>query len=341
MAGALFSAYFLEEGITLRPEWLIDGEALGRARERIKALVQDFSGRAPPSEANTERDLIDPLLGLLGWRFSVQEKVSRFGRSDVPDYLLFRDEGAKAEAARLPRPADRYRLGASMVEAKAWELPLDRAEGTQAGAPSTQLLRYLGTVGVQSDDAVRFGVLTNGRVWRLYDNKARSRLEGYAEIDLAEAAGLVIPADGERPGHADHVLRTFLLLLGAASFRPDAGGRTAIERMVAASRDFEARVTDALAETVFEQVFPDLADALADADPERGDGPAYFAELREAALTWLYRLLFTLYAEDRDLLPTRTRRDGLRAMRAEVADALDRGEQLSGRRANQDRKSVV
>lgn len=88
---------------------------------------------------------------------------------------------------------------------------------------------------------------------------------------------------------------------------------------------------------MFDRVFPDLADALARHDPERGHGPAYFVDLREAALTWLYRLLFTLYAEDRDLIPTRARADGLHAMREAVATAIDTHAGLSTRRANHDR----
>ena len=324
MPGTLFSAYFLDHGVSLRPEWLSDGPTLLAARARIAAVLADFATRPRANEANTERDAIDPLLALLGWSFSVQEKASRVGRSDVPDYLLFLDAETKATAARAAAAADRYRLGASIVEAKAWNLPLDRAEPGHAAAPSTQMLRYLGTVGVQSDDRIRFGILTNGRVWRLYDNKARSRLEGFFEIDLAEVAA------------SDELLRTFLFLFAADAFRPGADGRTRLDDALAASRDFEARVTGALARTVFEDVFPNLADALARHDPQRGTGAAYHADLREAALTWLYRLLFTLYAEDRDLIPTRARRDGLHAMREEVAAALDTGTGLSARRSNHD-----
>ena len=46
-------------------------------------------------------------------------------------------------------------------------------------------------------------------------------------------------------------------------------------------------------------------DAIAKADPQRQRilSDAYLAEVREAALILLYRLLFILYAEDRNLLP--------------------------------------
>ncbi|HEV2816047.1 MAG TPA: hypothetical protein VGW40_02325 [Allosphingosinicella sp.] len=344
--GGLFSEYFLSEGVKAASDWIsISDETVDDARNTIGALLDDFGSRHLPSEANTERDLIDKLLGLLGWQFSVQEKTSRKGRTDVPDYLLFLSGEAKATAMREPVAADRYRHGASIVEAKAWDLNLDKA-GNEIGegAPSTQILRYLGNVEVQSRGAIRFGILTNGRMWRLYDQKARSRLEGFVEIDLKEAVGLIVPAEAPEPGtpenaHADRVLRTFLWLFGRDAFEPDAGGSTRLTRAIAESRNFEARVTDALADTVFVTVFPDLANALAQADPDRPDelDSAYRAELREAALIWLYRLLFVFYAEDRSLLPTRRRADGLWAMRKAVATSLDAGEGLSKQRSNFDR----
>lgn len=339
--GALFSEYFLSDGISLSPDWsqLADRD-LTAMTALIEELFSDFEQRLKPNEANTESDLVEKLLDLLGWRERLkQEKANDKGRLDVPDYLLFGDSAAKTVATRAGKAATRYARGAAILEGKAWDVPLDKADPGETGAPSTQILRYLGTVDVQSEGAVRFGILTNGRRWRLYDHKARSRLEGYVEIDLTEAAGLIVPATGAAPDHAEQMLRRFLFLFGRDAFVPDAGGATRLTRAIADSRGFEGRVTGSLADTVFKTVFPDLANALAAADKQRPAPltPAYLAELREAALTWLYRLLFVLYAEDRSLLPTRARRDGLWAMRKELAALLDKGEALSVARTNHDR----
>jgi len=338
--GSLFSEYFLSNGIALLRDWhTLAEQRLQAIKTAISDLLTDFEQRHKPNESNTESDLIEKLLDLLGWTERLkQETANERGRLDVPDYLLFRDAEHKAAAARAGQAARRYASGTAIVEAKAWDVPLDKAEAGQAGAPSTQILRYLGTVDVQSGGAVRFGILTNGRIWRLYDHKARSRLEGYVELDLLEAAGLLVPATPVPADHAEQVLRRFLFLFGRDAFVPDAGGATRLIRAIADSRSFEGRVTDSLAETVFGSVFPELANALAAADPQRPASlkPAYLSELREAALTWLYRLLFVLYAEDRRLLPTRARRDGLWAMRQEVARALDAGTPLSASRANHD-----
>lgn len=326
--GGLFSTYFLDAGIGDTPAWIdIDAAALEAARLVISPLIADFDSRASPGEADTERDLIDPVLSVLGWIDRVVQTAA--GRSDVPDYLLFPSSAAKAEAVRLARSSHRYRHGSTIVEAKAWSLSLDR--GTeQSPAPSTQMLRYLGTVEVQSAGNVRFGILTNGRCWRLYDQKARSRLEGFVEIDLANTVA--------GTPDADHQLHLFLTLFARSAFMPDTGGATTLTAALDASRAFEARVTTALASTVFDEVFPTLANALTAADPDRPAelDRAYLDDLREAVLTWLYRLLFTLYAEDRDLLPTRGRDDGLWAMRRDVAAKIDRGYAFATRRTNYD-----
>src|SRR5205823_14011020 len=96
-----------------------------------------------------------------------------------------------------------------------------------------------------------------------------------------------------------------------------------------------SKVGESLAEVVFGRVFPDLMRALVRADPTAPKplDAAFLATVREAALTLLYRLLFALYAEDRDLLPKRDPNyGGLSRLRDEVAERIDAGTTLSGRR---------
>jgi hypothetical protein len=104
-----------------------------------------------------------------------------------------------------------------------------------------------------------------------------------------------------------HGLRVFALLFGRNGIAPRIDGRSIVVGTLDANRRHQARVTDDLARVVFADVFPGLASALAAGDPARPSEltPAYLTELSTATLTFLYRLLFVLYAEDRDLLPTR------------------------------------
>ena len=143
---------------------------------------------------------------------------------------------------------------------------------------------------------MRWAILTNGRLWRLYSQDARSRAEDFLEADLPR---LLSPGEGPR-----HQLRAFMLIFGRAAFEPDAEGRSLLLRAKTEARRWEERVTDELSASVFTQVYPALLDALSRADTAAApEDPAWIEALREAALVLLYRLLFLLYAEDRDLLP--------------------------------------
>ena len=106
---------------------------------------------------------------------------------------------------------------------------------------------------------------------------------------------------------------------GANAFLPDpatADPRSLHQRALDEGRFYEERVAADLSELVFKQVFPKLAQAIAERGP---DEP--LSEVRDAALILLYRLLFILYAEDRDLLPVRDPRFddySLRKVRGDV-----------------------
>ena len=63
----------------------------------------------------------------------------------------------------------------------------------EEGVPSTQMLRYLRRVDDVTKGGLRWGMLTNGRHWRLYFQGALSVAEDFLEIDLGKvlrSAGL-------------------------------------------------------------------------------------------------------------------------------------------------------
>ena len=99
------------------------------------------------------------------------------------------------------------------------------------------------------------------------------------------------------------------------------------ERARAAAAFYEERVAASLSKLVFNQVFPNLAAAISQAAPN-----ASLDEVREASLVLLYRLLFLLYAEDRNLLPVGEKRYddyALRHQRREVGERISDGDVFS------------
>ncbi|MCZ6772272.1 MAG: hypothetical protein O7G83_09870 [Proteobacteria bacterium] len=137
--------------------------------------------------------------------------------------------------------------------------------------------------------------------------------------------GLFALTDDERL----HWLKVFTLVFRREAFLPaPADERTFHQRALEEGKFYEERVATNLSNLVFGQVFPQLVKAIAAAAP---DVP--LQEVREAALILLYRLLFILYSEDRDLLPVRdVRYDdyGLREkVRGDIGARKDRNDVFS------------
>ena len=293
MPGNLFTNYFLTEGIKATAEWrayISDSTAFAAFRDGIRQRYDGLSGSEGPNEAVTEQELIRPVLELLGWAdYLPQQGTTR--NEDVPDYLLFTDAASKERAAGRANPEERFRDAIVVEESKRFGLSLDardRDTGRQSRTPHGQILRYLSTADIESESRIRWGFLTNGGLWRLYDYRARPRATGYFEADIGEMLG-----SGGEDG-----LRLFYLLFRRDSFTPQQGATTSfLEAALAQGRRYEEKVAQDLSSVIFERVFPKLAQALADATGED------LSRVRHAALILLYRLLFVLYAEDRGLLP--------------------------------------
>ena len=93
--GGLFTRDFLIEGICEQEAWTsLDDVAVAAIRARLITLFSAFGKLKNPTEAETEKELIWPLLEAIGWSdIAVQQNLSVKRREDVPDALLFLPEG--------------------------------------------------------------------------------------------------------------------------------------------------------------------------------------------------------------------------------------------------------
>ncbi len=293
MPGQLFTQYFLTDGIQQTAEWHTSAGLLGafaEFRSAISERLDAFRRYNNPNEAVTEQDLVRPVLELLGWAdYLPQQGAAR--NEDIPDHLLFADAESKTRAAARGSSDERYADALVVEESKRFGLSLDtrdRSDRVQLNTPHGQVLRYLSTAETVSDGRIRWGILTNGAAWRLYDCRARPRASGYYEADFR-----AMLEEGDDDG-----LRTFFLLFRRGAFILDEGASTTfLESAISEGRRYEEQVAQDLSGVVFENVFPSLVNAVA---MESG---ADLPDVRDAALIFLYRLLFVLYAEDRGLLP--------------------------------------
>ena len=330
--GSLFSNDFLSQSIVELSDWKdIDSEAADGFYESLKEIFSRFPVSGKPNESQTETDLVWPVLEALGWTASLrQQNLTVKGRQDVPDGLLFADDMTKKRANGFTEEWKRYQFGLAVVECKRWLRPLDRWSGLpdEVTAPSTQILRYLRRVDDLTSGKLRWGILTNGARWRLYYQGARSVSEQFLDIDLGKILNIydrdddsaVLSESGRR-----HWLCVFVLMFRREAFLPGAADpRTFHQRSLDESKFYEERVAGNLSELIFGKVFPELARAFARASPG-----VPLDQVREAVLVFLYRLLFILYAEDRELLPVRDTRYDDYALRDKVRGDI-------GRRKDQD-----
>ena len=350
MQGQLFTRHFIEHAIQDTAAWkdLPDSE-LNQFQEDLHRIYYDISPDISASsninESSTERLIIDQTLYLLGWKglFLTDQNLEPVGRENVPDYLLYPSQEAFKNGMSASHESDRYRHGVALLEAKRWMRPLDRSDTQPAanikkfdtGAPSSQMLRYLSRADVVSDRAIKWGILSNGAVWRLYFQDARSRVEDFFEINIASVLGISgIQTEPDQPD-SRHAIRLFLLMFRRESFLPqtwDISGRTFHQFALSEARLYEEMVSESLGKRVFSEVYPQLATAIARSDlssqkDRRGRYTRqYLEEIREATLILLYRILFVMYAEDRRLLPVledRYKKYSMTSLRKDIAEAAD------------------
>jgi hypothetical protein len=310
----LFSDHFLLEGL---PNWT------EFSRVDPKPLLQDLADLwdseratlASANEAQTEERFVKPALARLGFAFTVQAGITTAGGHRQPDYALFVDDEVRAAADAL-QGADRYRGAVGVCDAKRFDRPLDRrrVRGALSEDPVAQIIHYIAVT------RRRWGILTNGRLWRLYA----------AEGDMVEGACFEVDLGSLLDARDPEAFRYFAVLFAATAFAPGADARSLLDRALDGSRAQAVAVGEALRQQVF-AALPLVAEGLLGGDERTSDalGRAF-----DNSLVVLYRLLFCLHAEDRGLLPLENlhyRAYSLREQRAQLARHVDEGRVFSSR----------
>ena len=307
MPGQLLTQYFLTDGIKETPEWESCEDTTAEFQSKLRLIYEEFKNYSQPNEATTEQDMIRPVLELLDWTDYLPQQGSN-RNEDIPDYLLFPDAQTKERAAARTNAESRYLDSTVVVENKRFGLALDtrdKADRMQTGTPHGQILRYLSSADIASNGNIQWGILTNGVLWRLYYNRTLPRATAYFETDI----GTMLESSDDA--------RLFQILFQRNSFIKQGGANFSfLENSLNESKRYEERVAQDLSSVVFESVFPSLIQALTNASD------ADLPTAREAALIFLYRMLFMLYAEDRGLLPVNDVRYGEYGLRKPVREDI-------------------
>ncbi len=296
----LFSDYFLDTIIASdtwpqKEEW----RALQTEAAPVMALLQERYARFAPSassanEAQTESDWIRPVLEALGHTFEVQARLHMPGPTSAqhPDYVFY--ASAAQQLARRGRELDdrAAQQGALAVgDAKQWDTPLDQMRRGASDSfsnknPSFQIFFYM------LHSKLPWGILTNGRKWRLYHETTAYKLEVYYEVDVPD---LLASGDVER-------FLYFYAFFRRTAFTP--GHPLALQEMLAASTRSAQKIREDLREQVYDALKYVAQGFFVYPANRLQPTPETCQQVYEHSLILLYRLLFVLYAESRDLLPT-------------------------------------
>jgi len=314
---SLFTDYYLAELLRDDPFFQKSKGEAKQAWKAIKTQYEKVKGLLPmANEAETEHRFIRPVLDIIGYKdlYSLQPPVPSPEGIRRPDFAFFasKDELEEAEKHLKGKP-EYFAKAVAVGDAKQWERSLDKKIKGSKDPFTNQNPTYQIDFYLRVTDKT-WGILANGRHWRLYHRDTSYRMDAFYEIDL--------------PAMLREYDDSFLYFY--AFFCKEALTSSFLDRAYKESQEYVAKLGDELKENVYEALrllaegflkFP--GNDLSEDDSE---------EIRANTFVLIYRLLFLFYAEDRGLLPLENpnyRSYSLRELARETAERLDHGHALS------------
>ena len=287
---SLFSGYYLDERVADLDDWESDDEA----EAAFEALRELWEMEGEYVGSHGEDELIDQWIGevldILG--FDTISEGTLPGGGGYVDRLLYESREARYAAVDRKQNDDQEGMfsGASaLLEAKQWGHDFEArfSDERPYRDASHQVKYYL----ERTPSDLKWGILTDGRKWRLYGTKDYET-QTYYEVDLPE---LLESGD----------LQQFKYFY--CFFRPEAftevAGTSFLETVWTESETAAQELGEDLQDNVFTALrvlgkgFVESNDLTIDPEDESAR-----AELKEQSLVLLYRLMFVLYAESRGLI---------------------------------------
>jgi hypothetical protein len=299
---ALFSDYYLTERLTdpqMTPEWSEDVRPSGR--EVYRHIVTARTNYTRQTEDVIRQGLYEPVFKLLGFDFEPQKSGSSAAES--ADYLLYTPgDTSKPIAAALT-----YVWNRNLDDVDESRELEENKGGTPFEIPGARVVSLL------EKQVAPWVIVTNGKLWRLYASTASNKATNYYEVDLEEA----IAANDQITA-----LKYWWLLFRQQAFTGF------LDTLLQRSADYAKKLGDRLKDRVFVEIFPQFARGLI-ADMRAGGvsdfDAATLATVFSGTMTFLYRLMFVLYAESLELLPLHEvrgyREHSLYRMKHEIAEA--------------------
>ena len=288
----LFSDHYLNNLLPNDPRWSVAPPEA----ETFLAWLQNLYAREQAqfshyNESSLEDHWFKPILTQLSHTFERQASIPSLEAGvNRPDYVFFPDEATRQAAVSAQRTEDYTADALAVGEVKRWDTALSKKRkgggaSFEAQNPSWQIDYYVRATSLD------WGILSNGRLWRLVHKDSSQRLSIYYEVDLVD---LLSRGDAG-------AMRYFTLFFRQAAFRPDAQGRIFLDDALAASNAYAVALEEDLEQNVY-QALEHLMQGFLDLSANHL-GPDDLRAIYDNSLYLLYRLLFILYGESRGLLP--------------------------------------
>lgn len=300
----LFTSYTLEVDFPQIYDFEGNKDQAKKALDSIKAIYnkEKFISQ---NEHQFEDDFISEVLEILGWSFIRQEEKIIQGKLEKPDFLLFTNQDSKNTYLQIPkeqRTANNEHFSV-IAESKAYKVEIDNKK--IENNPHFQILRYLSNL--KKD----YGILTNGRIWRFYDNSKLSATKIFYEIDLEAILAMSNPHDestlesSRQAESKSHILSQlqafnyFYHIFHAKNFTQDSKDTSTISHILEKNAQSKTAIEDDLQSLIYgingrDSLFEKIGACIYAANAESSLEQVY-----ENALYFIFRLLFIAYFEDK------------------------------------------
>ncbi len=294
---SLFSDHYLENILRRTPEWVVwqapAADFLAWLRDRY---TRERDQLASYNESQLEDNWIKPILDRLGHVWEGQASIPALTRNiKKPDFALFPDEAARQTAVPHQNTPHYVKDVLALLEAKKWTVNLSKKSGSRPifddQNPMYQIDTYLSLSGVT------WGVVSNGRFWRLVHKNSSRTLETYFEVDLLAA----VEAPNDRSALA--VATFFWAFFNQKAFTPDAHGTIFLNEALSQSKAYAIALEADLRDNAYRSLEQLIIGFFAGDARLDAQNAAHRAQVYQNSLYLLYRLLFLFYGEARALLP--------------------------------------
>lgn len=282
----LFSNYYLDNQIKNNREW--KKEEHKAAFSEIKKLFDAEKDHIPTlNEKQLEQRFFGPIFKILNHTVEVNEGTVQ---GEFPDYAFFPDR-ASLDDAHKKMGNSFYNNAIAIGEVKRWGIELDRFgkdEKDRKRNPSLQIWIYL------HDVSPKWGILSNGKIWRLYCKDRRR--DDYYEIDLPS-----LLAKDESKNVEE--FKYFYYFFRREAFLTSTDGKIFLDEVLKGSADYAKDIGDDLKDNVY-KAMKKVAEGFLSWSQNSLDiqNEAARETVQKCTMLLLYRFLFLLYAEGKGLL---------------------------------------